>query len=318
MLAHQSDKAAGWSKPVDLRLINVEALSENFESLRYYTGPWEKRGIVTNIEGVFGKSVSEILSRIGSAPALFFIDPYGPTAILFSYLEPILRRTQQKTELIINFDHDGLRRLTDQLFAKANTAGAAKSAQTMLTRAKEIVGSDRWKSIFETTDLSTHQREQVLLREYMENLARYDYMVYAYPIRELSTKPTKYYLVHCTRHHDAIELMNSFICEEEDAMLQDSADDPEQPMLFDLVQHAKLRRREELMGLILGYAHAVRRTTRGQIKKHFIYQHLGVYHEKEYNAVVKQLIAEGTLHSGRKNINDEDILTYMPKQESLL
>jgi hypothetical protein len=37
ILAHQADKAAGWSKPVYLRLINVEALSENFESLRYYT-----------------------------------------------------------------------------------------------------------------------------------------------------------------------------------------------------------------------------------------------------------------------------------------
>jgi hypothetical protein len=37
MLAHQTDKAASWSKPVYLSLINVEALSENFEFLRYHT-----------------------------------------------------------------------------------------------------------------------------------------------------------------------------------------------------------------------------------------------------------------------------------------
>src|SRR5205085_3747510 len=124
---------------------------------------------VTNIAGEFGDVVPDVLSQVGSAPALFFIDPYGPTAILFSYLEPILRRTQQKTELIINFDHDGLRRLTDQLFVKAQTSCVAKSAQTMLSRATEIVGSDRWKAIFETTDLSTHEREMVLLKEYMED-----------------------------------------------------------------------------------------------------------------------------------------------------
>jgi hypothetical protein len=152
----------------------------------------------------------------------------------------------------------------------------------------------------------------------MENLSHFGYMVYAYPIRELTCKPIKYYLVHCTRHHDAIELMNSFICEEEDAMLQDSANDPQQPMLFDVVQQAKIRRREELLRLILDYAHTTSRMTRGQIKKHFIYQYLGVYHEKEYNAVVKELIAEGTFQSGRKNINDDDILTYVPRQESLL
>ena len=58
--------------------------------------------------------------------------------------------------------------------------------------------------------------------------------------------------------------------------------------------------------------------TRGRIKRHFVYQHLGTFHEKEYNAVVKELIGDGALQAARKNINDDDTLTFASRQESLL
>lgn len=318
MMANFADKCAAWRRPVDLRLINVEADPQNFESLRYVTEQWEKRGVVRNIHGEFGDVVSEVLSEIGAAPALFFIDPYGPTAIHFSYLQPILNRAQQKTELIINFDHDGLRRLTDQLRSKAKSSSSIKGAQTTVARAAKIVGSDRWKTVFETQDLTSEEREQVLLKEYMENLARCNYTAAAYPIREFIDTPIKYYLVFCTRHPDGIRLMNDFICEEEEAILQDSTTDPLQHQLFDEVQQARIRRHEELKRLTFDYVQNVKRTTRGSIKQHFIYQYHGVYHDKEYNAVVRELLDEGLLQAGRRRINDSDLLTYAPKQEGLL
>jgi three-Cys-motif partner protein len=318
MLAHQADITARWARPVDLRLINVEADPENYASLRYLTEQWEQRGVVINKRGEFASLITEIISEIGDAPALFFIDPYGPTAIPFSCLRPILNRPQQKTELIINFDHDGLRRLTDQLHSRAQTPSAIRGAQTTIMRAVEIVGSDQWKTIFETTSLSAEEREMVLIQEYMSNLSKFGFKVVAYPIREFINTPIKYYLVHCTRHPDAIELMNDFICEEEDEILKDSTSDPMQPALFDAVQQARSRRHQELKGLILAYAEETRTTTRGQIKRHFIHQHIGVYHQKEYNAVVKELIAEGTLRGRRIRINDEDSLSFMPRQEGLL
>lgn len=318
MLAHQADITAGWRRPVDLRLINVEAETENYASLRYYTEQWEERGIVTNKFGEFATLVPEILSDIGNAPALFFIDPYGPTAIPFSCIRPILGRSQQKTELIINFDHDGLRRLTDQMHSRACQPSTIKGAQTTVIRAAEIVGSDGWRAIFEANSLTAEEREMILLREYMNNLSSFDYTVVAYPIRELINTPIKYYLVHCTRHPDGIELMNDFICEEEDEILKDSTENPIQHTLFDAVQQARERRHQELKKLILDHIDKIRTTTRGHIKRHFIFERIGIYHQKEYNAVVKELIAEGLLKARRIRINDEDQLSFVPRQEGLL
>ena len=111
--------------------------------------------------------------------------------------------------------------------------------------------------------------------------------------------------------------MNDFICEEEDEILKDSTLDPVQPALFDAVQQARSRRHQVLRKLVLDYVERVKTTTRGQIKRHLIFEHIGQYHAKEYNSVVKVLLAEGALVAGRTRINDEDRLSFVLRQEGL-
>lgn len=56
--------------------------------------------------------------------------------------------------------------------------------------------------------------------------------------------------------------------------------------------------------------------TRAKIRGDMVPRNFGYCHSKEYNAVVQELLADGILNeaSGKKRINDTDILQYFPNR----
>lgn len=316
MMAQIADKCASWRKPVHLRLINVESDPDHYKSLKYITQAWEEQGIVTNLEGQFGNLVPKILSEISDNPAFFFVDPYGPTHVHFSHLLPILQRGQRTTELIINFDADGLRRIADTMHSKVSTDRALKASLTNIENVTEIIGSNEWQDYFSEGSHTAQERENKLLRIYIGNIAKHDYSVAAYAIRKSIKDAPKYYLVYCTRRRDGVVLMSNFIREEEDTLLVESTSTPNQPKFptaeFDDLEQAVINRRSELLTLLLNYLKLSKQTTRGQIRNHFSFEKFGEFSDKDYNAIVKQLIDAGRLlpRHGKKRINDDEPLTF--------
>ncbi|MCA1620516.1 MAG: three-Cys-motif partner protein TcmP [Acidobacteria bacterium] len=316
MMAQLADKAASWRRPVSLRLFNVEDNPEHYKSLKHVTQPWETNGVVINRQGQFGELVPTILSIVSDNPALFFIDPYGPTYVLFSHLLPILRRQQRATELIINFDADGLRRIADTMHARTVTERAVKASKTNIENVTEIIGSDKWQEPFKEGNLPTQERERMLLRIYMENIEKYDYTVTAYAIRKTVKDSPKYFLVYCTRHPDGIVLMSNFIREEEDNLLEESTTDAHQPKLsdeFNVLGQEIIWRRRELSDLLLEFLKQHTLTTRRSIRKYFSFERFGDFSDKDYNAVVKDFISANKLlpRHGKKQINDDEPLTFV-------
>ncbi|HZG51969.1 MAG TPA: three-Cys-motif partner protein TcmP [Pyrinomonadaceae bacterium] len=317
MMAQLADKCASWRRPVNLRLINVENNPDNYKSLTYITQGWESKGIVTNLEGQFGNLVLTILSAISNDPAFFFIDPYGPTYVHFSHLLPILKREQRATELIINFDADGLRRIADTMHSRSSTKQAVKASLTNIENVTEIIGSDQWKELYEKGNLPTYQREKILLQIYMENIAKHDYTVTAYPIRKSIKDTPKYFLVYCTRHPDGVVLMSNFIREEEDTLLEESTVNVHQPKFpseeFDELRQEIIGRRKQLTALVIEYLRECALSTRGQIRTYFSFQRFGDFSDKDYNSVVKDLIDANRLlpRHGKKRINDDEPLTFV-------
>lgn len=320
VMARIADDCAKWTHPVTLRLLNVESNRKNFASLSEVTQPWVTRGIVQNEMGQFGALVPNILSIIGETPALFFIDPYGPSPLHFDYLRPALERKQSITELIINFDVDGLRRLADDIRANTKTEVGRKACDTIVSLVTSILGRDRWKQFFVRDDLSAAQRQKFLLDDYMDSLSHYGYHVAAYPIRDALRSAAKYYLIYCTRHRDGIALMNRFVRGEEDQLLKESFERKNQEWLIDPVEGEVQLRRQELKILILNYAEQKQKLTRGAIKGHFILERFGDFSEPDYNAVVKELIEGGALRTGdgRARINDDVLLFYVAPQAGVL
>lgn len=170
---------------------------------------------------------------------------------------------------------------------------------------------------FREGNQSTEEKERMLLRIYMENIAKHDYTVTAYAIRKSITDTPKYFLVYCTRHPDGVILMNNFIREEEDSLFTESTSTPNQPKLpseeFDDLQQQVISRRDELSLLLLGYLRSNKQTTRGQIRRYFSFEKFGEFSDKDYNAVVKVLIDADKLlpKHGKKRINDDEPLMFV-------
>ena len=312
LMAKFSDICSNWSKPVTLRIINIEPDQETFNSLETATQNWKLKAIVENLSARFEDSIPNILKIIGISPTLFFIDPFGPTGVRFSHLIPILQRKPAITELIINFDTDGLYRIACAAVSQNNNP---KTAETNANNVTAIIGSDGWKNKF-SSSLTTEEGEEILLREYVSNLSKYGFAVADYAIREALNKKTKYHFIYCTRHNDGIYLMNDFIREEDDLIYGEYVED-NLPMFQEEASLSQeiSKRRENLHELILDYLSKNNRVTRKQIKHKLIFEHFGFFHNKDYNFVVQQLIVENLLQekTGKKRINDSDILEYFPK-----
>jgi three-Cys-motif partner protein len=312
LIAKLSDECANWTNPVHLMLINIEADIKNegtFSQLEKETADWKNRGIVKNINKQFHIALPEVLNFLGYAPTLFFIDPFGPTAIHFSYLEPILKRSKSITELIINFDTDGLRRILDAALSENTNPKAAKTNRQTVT---EVLGSSNWQD-YGNKELSTNDVEQKLLNQYLKNFQTHQFCSVAYPIRESLNKKAKYHFVYCTRHQDGMSLMNDFMRKEDDRLYEEYVKDslplfPAKILLDEEIES----RRSKLKEFVLEYLGSNTTTTRGQIKRDLITLHFGRFDEKDYNFVVKDFFDKGYLkaRSGKARINDSDILDF--------
>ena len=311
LIAKFADECANWKNPVALKLINVEPDAKNegiFDSLQQATCEWTEKGIVTNINKDFRSALPKILQTIGQSPALFFLDPFGPTYIHFDDLKPILTRNQRITELIINFDQDGLRRIADAAFSeKINPKTAATNAQNI----SRVIGNDKWKAKIDLGSQNSFEAELILLREYMENIAQFDYKVVAYPIRESLTAKPKYHFVYCTRHPDGIALMNDFIREEEDLLYGDHVEF-RLPLFLDeaSLSNAIENRRAQLRSIVETYLQKNRKVTRGRIRNDLLPLNFGEFHSKDYNALIQVLLKDGILReeTGKMRINDNHVL----------
>ncbi len=308
--AQFSDVCAGWKDPVFLKVINVEANKKNFVSLQHITQEWVKKGSVINLNKKFSDAVSEVLTIIGDAPALFFIDPFGPTSIHFSCLEPILKRSQQITELIINFDVDGLRRIID---AALSFKTESSVAEKQLENAISTLGSKSCIEKFNDANLSTEDREKILLNDYVKRLSKFGYKVLNYSIREAELKTPKYYLICCTRHDEGVKLLNNFFRQEEDDLIIESYSPNSNPMFpqIDIAASIREERQSELRKLLLTFLSKNRKTTRKQVIYHFIKNHFGEFDDKDFRAIVQELVDSGVLiaEHGKKRINDDVLLT---------
>ncbi len=310
--AEFSDKASGWNNPVHLKIINVEYKKKNFVSLQEITKKWVDKGSVINLNKKFNDAIKEILTIIGDNPALFFIDPFGPTDIHFSCIEPILKRSQPITELIINFDVDGLRRIIDAALSEKTDSTIAEK---QLDHAIEVLGSKSSIEKLITSNLTTEKREKFLLDDYINRLSSFGYKVLAYPIREAELKTPKYYLICCTRHDDGVRLMNNFFRQEEDNLIVETNSPDSNPMFpeIDIEDELRKERRETLRKLLPTFLSDNRRINRKQIILYFIKNYFGEFDDKDFRSVVKEMVDSGLLvaEHGKKQINDDVLLTYL-------
>jgi three-Cys-motif partner protein len=198
----------------------VEFNRKRFASLKAATEPFRPNIVEKNYCASFVNVIPDILPRIGSAPAFFFIDPFGTKDIAFSDLVPIFDR-RSTTEVLITLHTDGIakkagwfareedsdpkvrefaRKLTDHLAAALDVPIAQLRSRWLATGAKGDTET------FETRALTYY------LSRLRSPRTRFSYAkpfrVRYYRAGSLAERPVCFYLVFATGHEKGLFEMN--------------------------------------------------------------------------------------------------------------
>lgn len=203
-LDHRLDK--GWD--CDLRLVNIEKKKSYFEQLERETSEYKKKGVkIRNIRGEFLDNLKDILSEIRQYHTFFFIDPFGISGIEFSELEAVLVR--QNTEILLNFNYDGLQRcIGDLKKIRVRDPKMRAKAQSTIDRVCKLLNITEQELEQTVTSSGISKYKQIsLLKKYRDNLWKYKTYVYPLPINFPGTERTFYYLIFMTENIIALKIM---------------------------------------------------------------------------------------------------------------
>ena len=168
------------------------------------------KGNARVILGTAQELLKELSTIAGNATILIYLDPWGLKGCEFELLQPYLGRDKRfSTEVIINLSMPTLHRLsTVKTVKEKRTTNATKKLNQRLTK---ILGGDYWQEIM-WSDLPASSKEQLVVQNYVHLLK--ESLPYGgfCPVRETRGKRVKYYMIFCSRHEDALRLMNDIMC----------------------------------------------------------------------------------------------------------
>ena len=193
-----------------LHCINIEADADTFEKLEKATTDYVRDGFVTNLLGKFEDRRDEVLRKIGPAPALFFIDPFGTQGAELNSLKA-LKNGRAIREAFVRYDDTRVKRLLS--WAANNCDGldpsAKKTAEAYRRRASNLTSD---KAIKDWLDDEPDAR-QALINGYIAEAKRQEIFQFgiAYPIRNPDTRGHRYFLVHLSDFPDGYTWMANFM-----------------------------------------------------------------------------------------------------------
>ena len=196
--------------PNDYRAIFVNRVKASHEKLKVSLKEYVERGKALPILGNAQDLLKELSQIIGNATVLIYLDPFGLKGCEFELLEPYLGRDKRfSTEVIINISMPTLHRLSTWKAVKERKT--TNTTRKLNQRLSNILGGVYWQKIM-WSDLPSAKKEQQVVEKYVGLLK--EYLPYAgfCPVRERQGKRVKYYIIFCSRHRDALLLMNDIMC----------------------------------------------------------------------------------------------------------
>lgn len=207
-----------------MKCLNVEADQRNYHDLGSATGPYRPEIVEGNYHGNFISVLPEILNRIGSSPAFFFVDPFGTRGIPFNALLPVFNRPN-RTEALITFHTDGIAKKAGYFGSvddpNPRTANLARKMTEPLASALNIQWENLrtwWEDTVQEGRGGTAAFEDRVLHHYLDSLrgraTRFQFTK-AFPVfyyrpdePPSTTTPICFYLVFATQHKKGLYEMN--------------------------------------------------------------------------------------------------------------
>jgi len=258
------------------------------------------------------KEVDKVLSN---QTVFVYLDPFGLKDCEFGLLRPFLERsTSYSTEIIINMSMPTLHRLGT---SKAKTIGKETSQIKALNeRLTKILGDDYWKEIMWNDSLSARDKELKIMDEYRGLLKKYLPYTGSCPVREKKGKRVKYFITFCSRHPDAMLLMNDSMCK---AYFQYMHDTEVKGTLFENTDWGEMRSLSSLEGIIMEEVNRKSGRTRSEVWKSIVQAHFMRFYSSEYKRSVKLLVSKGLEYEnpkGTRRLNDDCLLFTRNKKST--
>lgn len=314
LLAQVAQEARAAGKPYRVVCINVEIRQDWFTDLSEALAAFDSE-IVRLLCGDFHARLPEILGIIQSAPAVFFLDPFGVKQIKLADIDPLLRRND--TELFINFNTPRLRKLAGFEDSDAPEAGAK------IRLVSEVLGEDpmdqapEWLDQWHRLNKNGTKWEKWAVNKYIERLVnRSPHLsrAVAYPVRERYDSSPKYYLIFASRYPKAFSIVNDLVCTEEDNLFErtDAAKRGPQMSLFESERlSGQETRLQETLDEIHAFGLANQGCLRPHIIDHFIMKDFGALKIKHYRRAVGELVAQRRARFSNNRANDNDAITFL-------
>ncbi|MGW0434127.1 three-Cys-motif partner protein TcmP [Micromonospora sp. NPDC003197] len=152
-------------------------------------------------QGSIADHLGHLLARVKDVPLLVFLDPFGVMIPFTATVEIFHQRPTQPpaTELLINFNASGLRRIAGLLSSEKVIPGK----EAALARMDAACGSDWWRQTWLDHGEDHDAAEEAVVAAYARRLASSQRCGWwTTPVRNRAHQKPVYYLVFLTRHPD--------------------------------------------------------------------------------------------------------------------
>jgi len=292
-----------------LHCINVELHS--YDRLVEATASFDP-SLVENRKGRFNEHLDEILSAVGSSPALFFLDPFGHKGMAWNTVAKIAERRRAQgaiTEVLLNFYISKINRDAGKL------GSPDKSNRSFVRLLDDLFGTDEWQAIW--NESAVGERAGNLAELYRRRLAEaFRGIAVWHPVRTIGGA-LKYLLVFgtssrrgCRAMSEAVYIVSSEYAQKH--LLYTVKPPSPQMELFEepATENGDTAIIRELTPAILELLPSRATITFGQLQDDLSLSFFGRAIAKHYRTALRQLINDNmaTLISNKKAINDATLV----------
>lgn len=287
--------------PDDCLAIFVNKDKDCYKKLNQNIKKFVAKNSAKSVHGQANDLLSILGDIISDSTLLLYLDPFGLKGCDFKLLEPYLGRDKKfSTEIIINMSMPTLHRYATWNAVKSGiTTNQTNSLNHQLSK---ILGGEDWKRIM-WSEIPAKEKEAQIVELYINRLRKYLPFAGYCPVREKIRTRTKYYIIFCSRHPDALQLMNDIMHKAYFGILSELSfkDTLFENQALDLIKPSKDIKKE-----ILRLANTYPGIKRKDCWLEIIEQDFMIWTKSEFIRTVEHLVKKEELkfHSPTKRLNE--------------
>ncbi|MHA2204131.1 MAG: three-Cys-motif partner protein TcmP, partial [Candidatus Hodarchaeales archaeon] len=248
------------------------------------------------------QTVHEILE---DHTVFLYLDPFGLKGCEFDTIRLFLERPKDfSTEIVININVPAMHRLATWSAVKKGKHNQS-IIQALHRHLTQVFDGEWWKD-FLWTDEDPDKKATKVINQYRRRLANYLPFTGSCPVRENENSRLKYFIVFCSRHPHAMELMNDEMCKAYYCRIHEAR---VEGTLFAQTDWRHERPTKLFDRVVLEILKQNERKSRREIWLNLIQQHFMKMTESEFNETIRRLMSTGKIDfediRGTGRLNDD-------------